>query len=311
MIAAIGAFDGFHRGHRSLLEIARERAASIGTTWGTVTFTRHPDALFSSLGFKSLFTSEELLILEEYFDIPSTRKIDFTRKIADMTPREFLDYISLEFGVRGVVVGEDFRFGRGRVGDKDTLRQECLGRGWECDIVPTLFTGENTPVSSTEIRESVSEGDMPRARDMLGYPFFCLGRVVHGNERGRELGYPTANIDMNPLKVTSRRGVYATVVRAMGNWYAGSANIGFNPTFTDVQGIRFEVNLIGFDGCLYDKRIAVFMLEHIRDERRFDGPDSLKRQMALDADSIEAIGQRELTVHSRLWKKWASILSVD
>jgi riboflavin kinase/FMN adenylyltransferase len=304
MIAAIGAFDGFHKGHQALLERAAELARSTGSEWGTVTFSRHPDTLLSSPSFKSLFTAKERRILEKFFSVPETGMMEFTKQIAGMTPREFLDHIAGAFGVNGAVVGEGFRFGAGRAGTTATLVTECRERGWVSDVVPLTKGADGLPISSTALRESAASGDMERAWDMLGYPFFCFGRVIHGNERGRALGFPTANLDIPANKAAMRRGVYATLVFALGKWYTGAANVGLNPTFDDVGGPRFEVNLTDFGGDLYGRDIAVFMLKHVRDERRFSDAAGLKEQIARDAAAVREAGGHALLSHSALWEKF-------
>jgi riboflavin kinase/FMN adenylyltransferase len=308
MIAAIGAFDGFHKGHQALLKKAGELAHSAGSSWGTVTFSRHPDMLLSSPQFKFLFTIKERLILENFFSVPETGRMEFTSQVAGMTPSEFFDHIALKFDVNGVVVGEGFRFGRGRMGTTATLEMECRERGWVSYVVPLIKDISGVPVSSTAIRESAASGDMSRVWEMLGHPFFCAGTVIHGDERGRTLGFPTANLNIPPNKAEMRRGVYATSVFAMGKWYTGAANVGLNPTFTGIEGIRFEVNLVDFEGDLYDQDITVFMLEHIRDERRFESQESLKEQMARDAAVIRKVGGRAFRRHSHLWEKFGRII---
>jgi riboflavin kinase/FMN adenylyltransferase len=308
MIAAIGAFDGFHKGHQALLKRAGELARSAGSVWGTVTFSQHPDTLLSSPSFKSLFTMQERLILEKFFSVPETGMMEFTKEVAGMTPHEFLDRIAREFNVNGVVVGESFRFGAGRMGTTATLETECRERGWVSGVVPLTKDDGGGSISSTMIRVSAASGDMERVWNMLGYPFFCFGRVIHGSERGRSLGFPTANLDIPPNKAAIRGGVYATLVLALGKWHIGAANAGFNPTFGDIDRMRFEVNLMNFGDDLYGQDIAVFLLKHVRDERRFGDQAGLKEQIARDAEAIKGIGLRALQEHSDLWKRFGEII---
>ncbi|MDR1650403.1 MAG: riboflavin biosynthesis protein RibF [Synergistaceae bacterium] len=310
MIAAIGAFDGFHIGHQALLGRARVRAETLGGSWGTVTFSKHPDSLFYGPKFKYLFTAKEQRCLEKYFSVPVSCRIDFTRRVADMAPGEFLDFISEKFGVTGIAVGEDFRFGKNRAGDCGVLRSECRRRGWDCSILDAMRLCGGAPLSSTAVREAVSAGDMTRVRSMLGYPFFCVSRVIHGNERGRGLGRPTANLEVSEEKAALRHGVYATLVRACGKWYAGAANAGINPTFSDVSGTRFEINLIGFEGDLYGRDIAAFIIERVRDERKFGGAADLRRQIDMDAAIVKQAGEKELASRGGFWEKWAAVLQM-
>ncbi|MDR3322223.1 MAG: riboflavin biosynthesis protein RibF [Synergistaceae bacterium] len=315
MIAAVGAFDGFHRGHRALLDRAAARASENGASWGVVTFTRHPDRLFcgaeralNAESFKSLFSPLEQRTLEQFFSIPDVRRINFTRTIARMSPEEFLDYISDRFSVDGIVVGEDFRFAKDRSGTPEYLAGACAARGWSLDVVPLLHGTDGVAISSTVIRAAASSGEMRCAWELLGYPFFCASRVIRGNSRGAALGFPTANVEIDPDKIILRGGVYAALVCCEGSWFAGAVNIGFNPTFGDVTERRFEINLIGYEGDIYGHGIAVFLLDHIRDEVRFDSPDDLKAQIAKDTVTIRSVSFEVLESHRSLWEKFAAIL---
>jgi riboflavin kinase/FMN adenylyltransferase len=308
MIAAIGAFDGFHKGQRILLESARKLAERMGIDWCTVTFERHPDAFLVSPDFKLLFVKKELMALEKFFSVPISCRIEFTEKIARMSPDEFLGYISGEFGINGVVVGEDFRFGRNRMGTTEILERKCRERGWAYEIVPALRDAKGEIISSTSIREAAAAGNMARAWEMLGYPIFYLNRVVHGNERGRKLGYPTANLRTAPEKISLRNGVYATLALHRGKWHVGAANVGLNPTFDDVGGLRFEVNLQNFAGDLYGEEIAVFVLEYVREERHFENAEALKEQMGHDSAVVKEAGERLLRENSELWQRFGEII---
>jgi riboflavin kinase/FMN adenylyltransferase len=311
LIAAIGAFDGFHKGHQALLRVAEKRADESGAGWGIITFEHNPEVLpnglFVSPKSKYLFTIRERLMLEKFFHIPASIRLAFTHELSQMTPEQFLDYISEKAGVLGVVVGEGFRFGRERSGTVDLLARESGGRRWMFDAIPLLRDSRGYVISSTAIREAVAGGDMARAWEMQGYPFFCVSRVVHGNGRGNALGYPTANLGVASEKVSLRYGVYATLVYAMGKWYIGAANAGLNPTFDDVDEMRFEVNLLDFSGDLYDREIAVFIIEYVRDEVRFDAPGSLKEQIHGDGRVIRDIGERAMEKYPELWESLEGI----
>jgi riboflavin kinase/FMN adenylyltransferase len=312
MIAAIGAFDGFHKGHQALLERARTIADGARRDWGTVTFTQHPDKfLFSQKTrkkFKFLYTREERRILERFFAIPKVCEIEFSPRLANMSPEEFLDFISEEFGVSGIVVGEGFRFGKNRNGTTDFLSGECRKRRWPLEVVPAVHDDNGEPVSSTSIREAVSSGNMCYARESQGHPYFCAGRVVHGNERGRTIGYPTANLETVSEKIGARRGSYAAMAFVNGRWRAGAANIGVNPTFNDVDGTRFETFLLDFEGDIYGAEIAVFLLEHLRDETRFESAEELKEQIRQNVLQARKIAERSLQDERALWDKFSVAL---
>lgn len=301
MIAAIGAFDGFHRGHRTLLDRARQRADELMTSWGIVTFARHPERLIGSGTFKSLFTRSEQIFLERYFGVPNVCRIDFTPEIAGMAPGDFLDFISGSFDVLGVVVGEDFRFGRCRAGDPELLEREGKIRHWPVDVMPILKTSDGVMISSTEVRNSIIEGDFAYAWKLLGYPFFCSGKIEHGKGRGRELGFPTANVALPDEKIGIPDGVYATMVFDGSKWYIGAANFGNNPTFSDIDSKCFEVNLIGYDGDLYGRDLTVFVLDRLRGETRFENSSQLAAQINLDVERTTRIGMEALANHKALW----------
>ncbi|MDR1580587.1 MAG: riboflavin biosynthesis protein RibF [Synergistaceae bacterium] len=312
MIAAIGAFDGFHKGHQALLERARTMAAGVRLDWGAVTFTPHPDKFLSSRktqkNFKFLYTKRERRILESFFAIPTVHEIEFSPRFANMSPVEFLDFISGEFGVDGIVVGEGFRFGKNRAGTTDWLSDECRKRSWPFGAVPAVNGLRGEPVSSTSIREVVSAGNMRYAWEWQGHPYFCAGPVVHGNERGRMIGFPTANLETASEKVAARRGSYAAMAFVNGRWRAGAANIGVNPTFNDIEGTRFETFLLDFEDDIYGTEIVVFLLEHLRDETRFGSVDELKEQISQNVIEVRKIAERTLREERRLWEKFHETL---
>lgn len=308
MIAAIGAFDGFHRGHQILLSSAAEIAAQAGDEWGVMTFSREDGRVLGQKGVRSLFTSREQRVLERYFRIPRVCSVDFTDHIANMSPEEFLSYAATRYDIRGWTAGENFRFGRGRAGDASVLSAYCSRMGWPCKISDMIVERSGETISSSSVRRAVASGDLRRARELLGHPYFFIGSVVHGDGRGRGLGFPTANISTCADRTEMRSGVYATIVRAGGEWHPGAANIGVNPTFGDGTEARFEVHISNYAGDLYDVDIAVFMIDHIRDEMRFDSADALRERIAADAREINDICSRELMASSQLWSDMAEAL---
>ena len=275
----------------------------MGSEWGVITFR----GLTSFKKFRHLFTLMEQEVLERYFSIPSVHRIDFTPRIIGMTPGEFLGSIGLEFGVRGVVVGSEFKFGRDRAGDASFLSKECPRLGWTVDIMPTKTSPDGSPINSTAVRTAVAAGRMEQAACLLGHPYFCMGRVIRGDKRGRRLGVPTANLEINPERVEIGRGVYAAVVFHGGRWLTGGANIGVNPTFGQEER-RFEVNIDGFSGDIYGRTLAVFLLSHVRDEIRFESAGDLKRQISSDLSTIRERVGRDLKSRAGFWERMADVL---
>ena len=291
MIAVLGAFDGFHRGHRSLFDQARHRASQGQDDWGVITFYPHPQAVVSSGKFNYLFTEAERRILAMIFEVPRWEVLPFTRGLADMPPERFLDLLATRYTLRGIVVGSNFFFGRGRSGDIDFLRQECVRRGWSCDVVPPMKQDGQT-VSSTAIRRAILEGHVAAAKALLGYPFGVLALVVPGDRRGRGLGFPTANLSCPPGKLLPPGGVYAAAVVVEGGVYPGAANVGYNPTFAGQRSLRCEVFIVGFSKDIYGKTLGAFFLERLRDERRFHSASELVTQLSRDRDRAAEVFYR-------------------
>ncbi len=299
MIVAIGAFDGFHKGHQALLQTAAKRATEKKTQWAVVTFEGHPQQFLSQRAFELLYTQPERDLLARVLGIPQLIKLPFSRAFADQSPEEFFDFLRKRVLLDGVIVGEDFRFGRARTGTPELLTELCHRANLSCDIVPSLYI-DDVLVSSSEIRALVELGKFDAVTRLQGYPFWMSGLVTWGDARGRKLGFPTANLVFRPEKKLPGRGVYAALVwvASCGRFLPGAVNIGFNPTFSGVRGLRFEAHLLDFEAgastedrekkqeSLYEKNLCVFMIARIRDEVRFDHVEALKKQIAKDIQHV-------------------------
>lgn len=300
MIYALGAFDGFHLGHQSLLAKARERGEERGDGWGVLTFENHPRALFSD-NFKTLFTSKECDLIAAYLGVRTVVKLPFNRMLADMSPESFADFLGVYNGVSGLVVGRNFRFGKARTGTPEVLAEICAARGWSLDVLSSLTIDEQT-VSSTAIREFVLRGQLESATRFLGYPFMLGGKVVKGDGRGRTLGYATANLVVNSKKVYPARGSYAAFSCIDGNWFPVALNVGFNPTFDLARRLRCEAHVIGFSGDLYDRDLRIFTFAKNRDEIRFENENALKEQLAMDVSSIGNIAEQFMQSNKKFFQ---------
>lgn len=281
MIYALGAFDGFHLGHRQLLIKAKQRAKSASVGWGVFTFDGHPQQIFNKEGFKLLFTPEERDLLVKFLSIPEIEKIPFTHSFAELTPEEFINMISARKKIDGLVVGENFLFGRGRSGNPKMLAAMCADRNWSLDVVPS-YKMNGATVSSTAIREAVLRGRTDTASEMLGHPFIIQSKIVKGDARGRTLGYPTANMSVKTGKVYPARGSYTSIVPVDGKWHPAALNIGYNPTFEGIRALRCEVHIADFSGDLYGKNLTVFIVKRNRDEIKFSDMQCLKTQLEKD-----------------------------
>ena len=286
MIAVLGSFDGFHKGHQSLFSEACRLAEMKDSQWAIITFTPHPQLFFSSDKTKLLFTELEKNIIGKYLGVPCLIRIPFTRHVAELAPEDFLEYIHSRFKLTGIVVGDNFRFGRGRIGTIDFLRNYCVRTGISFSCLPTISVAGIT-ISSTTIRGLVGCGDVEKAEEFLGYPFFMTGKVVKGNSRGHNLGYPTANLHREPYKVIPADGVYAGAVLADGQWKAAAINIGYNPTFGDIDEIRIEAHLLNFKGSLYGSMIHIIFLKKIRGELVFRSAGELEHQIEDDSEKAK------------------------
>lgn len=307
MIYALGAFDGFHLGHRRLLERAAQEAEETGTGWGVITFEGHPRMLLSKHDFKLLFSPPERDLTARYLSVPRMEKLHFTPEFAALTPEGFADYIGKRFDVSGLVTGANFRFGHGRAGDTAVLARLCHERGWSLSVMPSKRIG-STVISSTVTRRAVTDGDMEMASELLGYPYMVSGRVVHGEGRGRKLGFPTANISVLPGKIYPPDGVYAGVTAIGGKWYPAAVNIGSNPTFGDARLPRCEAHIVGFDGDIYDRTLTLFIVKRLRGEVKFASAEELAARVKRDMAECGRVGADYIRAERISLAKFASCL---
>lgn len=281
-MVTLGNHDGVHLGHRALLSAARERAERDALVVRAVTFDPHPAAVLSPERAPPLLTTvERRRELLTAFGADEVSVLAFDRAFASLDPEGFARAIVAEqLSARAVVVGPDFRFGRGRAGD--ARRLELLGSelGFDVTIVrPVVEDGD--VVSSTRIRQAIQAGDVVAATRGLGRVHDVDGRVVRGDGRGRSIGVPTANLDCDPVLLPAD-GVYAVVGRVLGedSLLTGVANLGVRPTFA--AGRSVEVHFLDLDRDLYDRRVRVGFVARLRAEQRFDGVEALKAQIARD-----------------------------
>lgn len=284
MIAVIGAFDGFHRGHQKLFAKAREIAERKRDSWGVITFSPHPQSFLTEEPFAVLFTEREKDFLVRKLHIPELIRLPFTRRFAELSPEEFTECLERKYFLQGVVVGEDFRFGKARSGDAKLMKTLGSRKGWDVDIVESLQLG-NEKVSSSAVRRMVLAGNVDDAGDMLGYPFFVTGNVVRGDGRGQKLGFPTANLHVPAEKIVPDRGVYSGALLCESDLYPAAVNIGYNPTFKGMRGLRVEAHALDCSKDFYGKQLSLFFLDRIRDERRFDRVERLIDRISSDLSS--------------------------
>ena len=287
--AAIGNFDGVHLGHQSVIATTQDIAARVGAPPGIVTFEPHPREFFApdAPPFRLMNANAKAHRLEK-LGIERLYELSFNAPLSKLSPRDFAARVLAEgLGLSHVVVGTDFRFGQGREGTADDLRDFGRALGFGVTIAPLLETG-GTEVSSTRIREALTEGRPADAARMLGHLHRIEGVVIRGDQRGRDLGYPTANMSIAGLH-PPRFGVYAVRVAVLDGPHAGDftgvASLGVRPMFGENRP-NLETFVFDFSGDLYGAQLSVALVEYLRPEEKFDSIDALVRQM--DADTAKA-----------------------
>ncbi|WP_293837735.1 riboflavin biosynthesis protein RibF [uncultured Phascolarctobacterium sp.] len=281
-VVALGTFDGLHRGHLDVIGTAKQEAEHTGAKLAVFTFSNHPLEWINPAHVPvALVTPAVKLQLLENLGVDVLIDIPFNQLVADLLPQQFLERLSA-LNYSCLVVGENFTYGQRGVGNVYTLAASAQAMGFKL-IVRKLVSNNGTIVSSTEIRRLITAGEVQQAAKMLGRSYSISGIVAHGNERGRLLGYPTANLELVDAHVAiPLGGVYAVRAYVDGGVYGGMANIGKNPTFGDVEKPRLETNIFGFSGDIYGKTLTIEFVQRIRGEVRFAGIDALKAQLAQD-----------------------------
>jgi riboflavin kinase/FMN adenylyltransferase len=281
-MVAIGNFDGVHRGHRVVIDTAIARARAFRCPAVALTLEPHPRSFFKPDEKLFRLTDERnKLRLFAGAGLDGAIVLTFDAGLAATTAEDFVSKILLErLGVRGVALGYDFHFGRKRTGSPSFLAEQGKQHGFAVDVVPEFKDGERH-VSSGVIRDLLGEGKVKEAAELLGYPWFVSGEVVHGEKRGRELGFPTANIALDPA-CGLRHGIYAVRVGHGAARYDGVASFGRRPMFDNGPPL-LEVFLFDFSGDLYGATLDVAFIAWLRPELKLDGIDALKRQMNEDA----------------------------
>jgi riboflavin kinase / FMN adenylyltransferase len=286
-VVAIGNFDGVHRGHRAVIAATQRRATALGKPAAVLTFEPHPRAFFRPDEPLFRLTDEAAkLRLLAAAGLDGAFVLTFDAALAGVTAGEFVSRILLgRFGISGAVIGFNFHFGKNRAGSPEFLIAQGREHGFAVDVVAP-FVLDGRPVSSGPIREALAAGRLDEATALLGFPWFVSGDVIHGDKRGRELGFPTANLRLDAA-CGLRHGVYAVRVAHGGRRYDGVANFGRRPMF-DTGAVLLEVFLFDFAGDLYGQSIDVAFIAWIREELRFGSVDALVQAMNADAELARA-----------------------
>lgn len=289
---AVGNFDGVHLGHRSVIGEAGRIARDQGIPWAVLSFEPHPRSLFTPDIEPFRLTPFRIKARHiEELGVDALIVLHFNKEFASLSADDFVKTVLIDgLNARHVVSGYDFVFGHKRAGNCELLLHKGKEEGFDFTCVSAVDDGE-TIYSSTRVRKCLQSGDPKGAAALLGRPFEIEGRVEHGDERGRTIGFPTANLHLGEY-VRPAHGVYA--VRAgidegtATTWIDGVANFGNRPTF-DKKDAIFEAHLFDFDGDLYGRHLRIQLIDFIRDEKKFDGLDELKAQIALDGENARKI----------------------
>jgi riboflavin kinase/FMN adenylyltransferase len=289
-VLTIGNFDGVHLGHARVITALIEKAKALNCTPAVMIFEPQPQELFSPETAPARLTRlRDKYILLKKLGVERLICVNFHREFACKSAEDFIEQLLVkQLGIKYLIIGDDFRFGKSRMGDFSLLKQ--AGEKFNFAVSDTAsFKLEDCRISSTQIRNALEQDLLADAEKMLGRAYSIVGRVFHGDKRGRQLGFPTANVLLK-RRVSPISGVYVVEVKTVENSFYGVANIGSRPT---VSGIRqqLEVHIFNFNEDIYGQTIEVVMLKKLRDEIKFSSLDALKKQISQDSEQAKAFVQ--------------------
>jgi riboflavin kinase / FMN adenylyltransferase len=283
-VVTVGTYDGVHLGHQAILRYLRARAAAVRGKTTVVSFDPHPREVVLGEHVPLLTTLDERAALLAEQGVERFVVLPFTRDLSMLSAEDYVrDVLIGTVGLREIVIGYDHAFGRNRSGNRQTLEAMGAEHGFTVDVIPAQAVADAT-VSSTRVRMQLAEeGDVAGAAALLGRPYSLSGTVVRGDQRGRTIGYPTANLQVHgDRKLVPREGVYAVRIAHRGGTAGAMLNVGRRPTFERDGAVSVEAHLFDFAEDLYGQALHVEFLARIRDERRFDGPAALAEQLRQD-----------------------------
>ncbi len=288
MLLTIGVFDGVHLGHKYLISRLKEGAAERDLLSGVVTFRQHPLELLAPQTRLPYLTSldEKVHLLKEE-GVDAVIPLTFTDELARLSAGQFAGLLKKHLRMAGLIIGPDFALGRNREGNAETLVKLGPEMGFDVTVInPVLINGE--VISSTAIRKALADGDVKKMIALIGRSFSLKGRVVAGDGRGKELGFPTANLEVDKGQTMPANGVYATLSYINSRVYQSVTNIGTRPTFGDNQR-TVETYIMDYSGNLYGRELKIDIMERLRGEKRFDSVEKLEKQLAEDVKQGRAV----------------------
>lgn len=289
MVLVLGFFDGVHKGHQKVIETGRKKADELGIKLAVMTFNQHPSIVFKKIAphsMKYLTTVKQKANLMAQQGVDYLFVVDFTSGFASLSPQAFVDQYIVNWQAQVVVAGFDYTYGPKEIAAMEHLPLYAKERFEVITVPKKTLTGEK--VSSTRIRQALAAGEMEEVNTMLGYEYVTEGLVVHGDARGRLLGFPTANIQTKSTVRLPKEGVYVTEILIGDTWYPSMGSIGRNDTFEKNRPITVEVNIFDFHEDIYGEHVEVRWLAYLRDQEAYPSVDALVTQLQLDEKNSRA-----------------------
>ena len=284
-VVTIGNFDGLHKGHQVLIKKATQYAKLNNISSVVFTFKNHPVNYFNPNSIKNIITNEEKIKILKHMNVDFTINIPFDKYITKISGHDFVKKILLDkLKAKKIIVGDDFTFAKNKEGNIKLLQELSNKYGFILEIVHHVKV-DNIRVSSTYVRQLISDGNVEDVYKYLGRNYKLSGEVIHAKKIGRTIGFPTANININKNMIIPKRGIYATKVYIDKKVYYGATNIGYNPTVNG-DSLSIETNILEFNEDIYGKFITLEFLERIRDEKKFKGIEELKSQLQKDTKYV-------------------------
>lgn len=279
---ALGFFDGIHKGHARVLKSAIEHAKKYATKSVVLTFKNHPMGVLYGTKEEFITIPSERISLFKRLGFDAVIMADFTKDVAEMSAQQYFDEIIMNLEPKSISIGYNHKFGAKKSGDASFIKEIASKHNIELDVISKVMVNDDVAISSTGIKNLIKAGAVDEARSLLVKPFSVRGKVVKGMQRGRQIGFPTANIEFSKYKLIPKLGVYAGIAVVAGAKYPAIANVGVRPTFNDIEKPLTEINIINFNKSLYDEVIEFIFLKKLRDESCFYSVDALIEQIILD-----------------------------
>lgn len=285
VVACIGYFDGMHKGHQALVNATIEKAKELGVESGLITFDPDPwVTLRNAKDVKHITPLQQRINIAVELGIKNIFILNFTKEMAALSPLDFIKVLD-SCNIKALICGFDYHYGQFGKGDIESLKRDA---DFEVVVIDAVSDNEGK-ISSTRITNLIEEGEVHKAEELLGYAYRVEGYVVHGNAKGRTIGYPTANVSVPSEYLEPKGGVYACFALIDGKKYKAMVNIGHNPTFNYTESMSLEAYILDFSGDLYDKRLKISFKYYLRPEKKFKYIGNLKMQLEQDEFAVRTL----------------------